>query len=179
MSILLRTTLSVLAVTAALAGTFSVAQAANPVVCAAYAQGAVFQQSRNINLGCGFGGIRWSGNYAGHYAWCLGAPIGAVQFEGNVRKNMLQQCAGGGGAQTKTFVAPKYNGLRLDWCYGWATNCGAYAAKAYCVSKGYPLLKSWGMAENIGTFTNTRILSTGQVCSGPDCDGFTSITCKK
>lgn len=171
--------LSALVAAMAWSGTSIVAQAANPAVCAMYAQGAVFQQSKNINLGCGYGGIRWSGNYAGHYAWCLGAPIGAVQFEGNVRKNMLQQCAGGGPSQTKTFVAPKYNGLRLDWCYGWASNCGAYAAKAYCVSKGYPLLKSWGKAENIGTFTNTRVFSTGQVCSGPDCDGFTSITCKR
>jgi len=40
-------------------------------------------------------------------------------------------------------------------------------------------MKNCGFAENIGTFTKTRVFSTGQVCSGPDCDGFSYITCKK
>ena len=35
------------------------------------------------------------------------------------------------------------------------------------------------IVANIGTFTKTRVFSTGQVCSGPDCDGFSYITCKK
>jgi hypothetical protein len=158
--------------------TGTVVQAANPVVCTAYAQGAIFQQNRNLAMGCGYSGLRWMNNFGAHYAWCLGAPYGAVQAEGNIRKSMLQQCAGGGN-KTKTFVNPKYKGLRLDWCYSWTANCGAYAAKAYCVSRGYPLLKAWGFAENIGTYTNTRVFSTSQVCHGPDCDGFSYITCKK
>lgn len=153
-------------------------QAASPVVCAAYAQGAVFQQKRNLDMGCGYAGARWSKKYGAHYAWCLGAPYGAVQAEGNARKSMLQQCAGGG-SQTKTFVNPKYKGLRLDWCYSWASDCGAVAAKAYCAYRGYPLVKSWGLAENIGSYTKTRVFSTSQVCDGPECDGFSQITCKK
>lgn len=124
------------------------AHAANPVVCAAYAQGAVYQQKRNLNMGCGYAGARWSKNYGAHYAWCLGAPYGVVQAEGNARKSMLQQCSGGG-VQTKQFVNPKYKGLRLDWCYSWGADCGAVAAKAYCVFRGYPLVKSWGWQRTL------------------------------
>ena len=167
------------AAAAFLVGTaMSSAQAANPVVCTAYANGAVQQQKKNLALGCGFVGPRWMKNFGAHYAWCLGAPLGFVQSEGNARAAMLQQCAGGG-SQVKTFSNPKYKGLRLDWCYSWGQDCGAYAAKAYCVYRGYPLLKSWGLAENIGAYTDTRVFSTNQVCQGPDCDGFSYITCKK
>ena len=150
-------------------------QAADPAVCAVYAASAVNQQKKNKNLGCGFAGGRWSNNGAGHYAWCLGAPNWAVQAETNARANMLANCPGGG-PQTKKFVNPKYNGLRLDWCYSWGAQCGAYAAKFFCKTKGYPLLKAWGKAENIG---KTRVISTNQVCNDPGCDGFTSITCGK
>ncbi len=88
---------------------------------------------------------------------------------------MLANC-GGGGQVTKKFVNPKYKGLRLDWCYSWGAQCGAPAAKFFCKTKGYPLLKAWGKAENIG---KTRVISTDEVCNDPGCDGFTSITCEK
>ncbi len=178
MELLAKLSASAALMVASLGFTAPNARAANAAVCTAYAQGAVFQQNKNLAMNCGYTGARWSKNYGAHYAWCLGAPYGAVQAEGNARKSMLQQCTGGG-SQTKTFVNPKYKGLRLDWCYSWGAECGAYAAKAYCVSRGYPLLKAWGIAENIGTYTATRVLSTGQVCDGPECDGFSYITCKK
>jgi len=158
------------------------AQAANPAACAAYAKSAVLQQNKNLALGCGFAGPRWNNVYLLHFNWCLTAPYSKVKSERHIRHAMLNQCAGAGPGPapfTKTFVEPMYNGLRLDWCYSWATQCGAFAAKAYCVAHGYPKVKSFGKASHIGTFTKTRVFSTGQVCAGPNCDGFTFIKCKK
>ena len=155
------------------------AQAANPAACVGYANQAVFQQHRNLAQGCGFVGPRWQKNYGLHYAWCLTAPYSAVKHETSARHHMLQQCTGGPVSFNKTFVEPMYNGLRLDWCYSWAAQCGAFAAKAYCVAHGYPHVNSFGKANNIGTFTKTRVFATNQICSGPQCDGFTFIKCQK
>jgi hypothetical protein len=153
------------------------ATAAPPLFCEAYAFKAVQQQKANLAKGCGYAGQRWMKKYALHYAWCLGATPGAANGETWARADLLKQCVGGGAV--KKFVAPVYMGLRLDWCRKWAQGCGQPAAKAFCLKKGYPFVKNFSMAENIGEFTNTRIISSGQVCSGPDCDGFTSITCSK
>ncbi len=68
------------------------AQAANPFFCNAYAQNAVFQEGQNVAKGCGFFGVRWSFNYAGHYAWCLSATPGMAMAERNARKWMLWSC---------------------------------------------------------------------------------------
>ena len=157
------------------------ATAADPAVCAVYATSAVAQNKKNKQMGCGYAGPRWSSKYAPHYAWCLGVGNPAVQAETNARAAMLNACGGGGGGGpvTKTFVDPKYKGLRLDWCRKGAAECGAPAAKAYCVYRGYPLVKGFGKADNIGTFTKTRVISTNQVCDGPDCDGFSYIKCSK
>ena len=153
-------------------------KAATPAVCSVYAASAVSQNQKNKQMNCGFTGSRWMSKPGLHYSWCLGASNSAVQAETNKRAAMLASC-GGGGSTVKNFVNPKYKGLRLDWCYKWGAECGAYAAKAYCVYRGYPLVKGFGKAENIGSYTKTRVFSTSQVCNGPDCDGFTYIKCSK
>lgn len=153
------------------------AKAAGPIFCAAYAQTAVAQQNKNVAKGCGFTGARWMNNAGLHYGWCLGATIAQANAETAARKAALATC--GGTPTTKTFANPKYNGYRLDWCYTEATGCGAPAAKAFCVGKGYPLVKSYGQAADIGTFTKTRIIGNNHLCSGNFCDGFSFITCKK
>jgi hypothetical protein len=152
-------------------------QAANPAYCAKYANLAVAQQNKNVVLGCGLTGPRWMNNYGLHYSWCLGAPLAAAKAETHARIAGLQQCAAA--SPVKTFANPKFNGLRLDWCYTDGTGCGAPAAKAFCVANGYPLVKSWGAAENIGTFTDTRIIGNNHICHGDYCDGFSYIKCSK
>ena len=63
--------------------------AGTPAVCNVYAAAAVSQQQKNLNLGCGYAGPRWSKNVAGHFAWCMGAGAPAIQAETNARASML------------------------------------------------------------------------------------------
>ncbi len=74
-----------------------------------------------------------------------------------------------------TFSKPKFKGKRLDWCLEWSEKCGKPAADAYCGTKGFDKAKSFAIAKGIG---NTRLIGTGENCSGPNCDGFKYITCK-
>lgn len=74
-----------------------------------------------------------------------------------------------------TFKKPKYKGKRLDWCREWSANCGKPAADAYCEFKGFSGSTDFAMAEDIG---NTRLISNGQSCTEPFCDGFKFVTCK-
>ena len=83
------------------------------------------------------------------------------------------------GETLATFLKPKFGGDRLDWCLNWASGCGKPAADAYCVHKGYQKSKIFVKANNIGSFTQTRLISTGAVCDQGFCDGFKKITCTK
>lgn len=78
-------------------------------------------------------------------------------------------------SQEETFKRPKFKGTRLDWCLTWGQNCGKPAADAYCDWKGYSQSTNFEIANDIG---HTRIISTGQVCNDPTCDGFKYISCK-
>lgn len=74
------------------------------------------------------------------------------------------------------YSEPEVDGVRVDWCYGWSKGCGKPAADAYCQSEGYAEAKEFDKAEGVGP---TRVLSTGQLCDDPTCDGFESLTCTK
>ena len=167
---------AILAVAAAASFAFpaSNALAGSPGACAAYAAKAVEQFNKNLNLGCGFGGPRWSADYAGHFSWCLIAETSAANSERNTRDNMLSQCAAPAAPATKIFFNPKIGGVRLDWCRVWANQCGGPAATEYCQGKGYNLAVSWKKDNNIGY---SRIITTGQICNQPGCDGFKRVRC--
>lgn len=60
--------------------------------CDGYARDAVAAHERNGSLGCGFGGDRWSQNFAGHRAWCIGAAQSQIDAERAARNTLLQQC---------------------------------------------------------------------------------------
>ncbi len=152
----------------------SSARAGSPGACAGYAAKAVEQFNRNLNLGCGFGGPRWSADYGGHFAWCLIAETAQANQERNIRNNMLNQCASPPAPATKVFFKPKIGGVRLDWCRVWANQCGGPAATQFCQGKGYALATNWKKANNIGY---TRIITSGQICNNPNCDGFKRIRC--
>jgi hypothetical protein len=78
---------------------------------------------------------------------------------------------------SQDFYAPMWGALRLDWCLVWGGQCGEPAATEFCRQSGYTKATAWEPATDIGTQTPTYVLGTGQTCSEPGCDGFTSITC--
>lgn len=75
------------------------------------------------------------------------------------------------------FEKPMYQGYRLDWCLGWASNCGEPAASAWCKTKNYNGANSWQQAPDIGGASHTKVLQTGQICDQAFCDGFAEIVC--
>lgn len=91
----------------------------------------------------------------------------------------LMVSAIGAHAEEKTFPKPKQGPYRVDWCYQWGVQCGQPAADRFCNSKGFVSSNDFVEDANIGSLTPTMIQGSGQVCNGPDCDGFTYITCKK
>jgi hypothetical protein len=65
---------------------------------------------------------------------------------------------------------------RLDWCLRWGEECGKPAADAYCRHRDprRPYAADFSMAQDIG---RTQIISSGEICADPGCDGFAHITC--
>lgn len=82
-------------------------------------------------------------------------------------------------AAEQTFAKPKQGPYRVDWCYQWGTQCGQPAADRFCQSKSFVKANDFEQAVNIGSLTPTIVQATGQICNGPECDGFTYITCVK
>jgi hypothetical protein len=76
----------------ALAGIFVTADAGAAANCEQYARSAVVDQERNVALGCGYAGPRWSTDEAGHFRWCAGARQTSVDAESAVRRNGLTNC---------------------------------------------------------------------------------------
>jgi hypothetical protein len=85
--------------------------------CSAYAATAAAQNKRNVGLGCGFTGPRWSSDPAGHIEWCetAAASIADLTRETNKRKALLARCA-----QTKQQKAAK-----KDACTAYANSAVA------------------------------------------------------
>ena len=61
--------------------------------CTTYAQEAVTAQNQNVAQ-CQFVGDRWSVNFDGHRAWCMGATPAARDGETSARRFALERCAG-------------------------------------------------------------------------------------
>jgi hypothetical protein len=92
---------------------------------------------------------------------------------------VMAMASAGAQAEEQTFAKPKQGPYRIDWCYQWGSQCGQPAADRFCMSKGFARSNDFVEAENIGSLTPTIVQGTGQVCNGPDCDGFTYVTCQK
>lgn len=60
--------------------------------CQAYARRAANAQLINEELGCGFGGPRWTSDREAHYDWCRNVPRSRAERESEARRNQLQRC---------------------------------------------------------------------------------------
>lgn len=63
----------------------------------------------------------------------------------------------------------------LDYCRDYGSSCGKPAADAFCMMKGHPAASGFQISDDIG---HTAIISTGNFCDDPTCDGFTKIQCE-
>jgi hypothetical protein len=68
------------------------AAAAPEHVCNAYAQAAVAAQQYNLANACGLAGDRWSLDFGGHKAWCLGVDQPLLDQESNARNGDIARC---------------------------------------------------------------------------------------
>jgi hypothetical protein len=58
--------------------------------CQQYAQTAVAQNQRNVQMRCGFTGPRWSSDLQLHHQWCMGVPRASADAETSARENALR-----------------------------------------------------------------------------------------
>ena len=82
----------VAALTLAALAASTVAHAAPPEVCRAYADQATSHENTNRERDCGFVGDRWSTNWNGHFQWCLGAATWQLDSENGARSGDLNRC---------------------------------------------------------------------------------------
>jgi hypothetical protein len=166
---------------------FGEARAESPQVCANYATASIKQQAVNLQQQCGLTGLGFSGDIGAHLAFCAIATKAQLEHEFIVRKNALAACAAQKQPEQPVqpqlqveymFKEPKIGGWRLDWCKFTADQCGAPAAVAFCQTQGHAKTNGFALAKGIGTFAPTKIIGNGQVCNGPNCDGFAWIKCK-
>jgi hypothetical protein len=81
-------------------------------------------------------------------------------------------------AAEQTFAKPKENGVRVDWCLNWGSQCGRPAADRFCQAKGFPQSNDFVEDVDVGsTGISTLVTGTNQICRGGYCDAFTYITC--
>jgi hypothetical protein len=78
---------------------------------------------------------------------------------------------------SRVFANPTWNEYRLDACLQWATNCGKPAADAFCRAKGFSTSFDSTLDLESG-YSSTRVIGTGQICTGPGCTGFQQIICQ-
>lgn len=60
--------------------------------CVGYGSAAVAQQAENVSLGCGFSGLRWHSDAAGHAGFCLLVGEGKASGETTIREEELAKC---------------------------------------------------------------------------------------
>ena len=79
----------------------------------------------------------------------------------------------------QVFFKPRFNGVRLDWCYEDEQGCGKKAADAWCDDEGFDEALKFQIASGYGPFRKTIEIGSGQVLVKPVTNAFKSITCVK
>ena len=82
-------------------------------------------------------------------------------------------------AMKQLFFKPKYNGVRLDWCYEEGNGCGKQAADAWCDDQGFDEAIKFQIASGIGPLKPTIHIGTGETTLQPLANAFKTITCVK
>jgi hypothetical protein len=77
-------------------------------------------------------------------------------------------------APSASFPAPTINGVAVDWCATWATNCGQGGADQFCRTQGYTRAQSWQHA----LINHTFVIGSNQHCQGAgSCGALRNVVC--
>jgi hypothetical protein len=72
------------------------------------------------------------------------------------------------------YPAPAVNGIPVDWCATFATNCGQGGADQFCQSQGYARASGWTWAY----VDQTYVIGSNQVCQvAGSCGALRDVTC--
>jgi hypothetical protein len=62
----------------------------------------------------------------------------------------------------------------VDRCLNWGVNCEKPAADYFCRQNGYSAAETYRVAP----MRPTLVAGDDKVCDQPECQGFTTITCR-
>lgn len=149
-------------------------------------QGLVADQCESWSTNCGDGGarafcrlrgyervVRWEHSKPGR-TWVIGSARDCTgDFCTGYR---FVECAGPlplTAAGTRRFQPALANGLAVDNCESWSTNCGEPGARAFCRGEGYGRALQWEFNRP----GRTWVIGSGRACEGDFCIGFTYVVC--
>ncbi len=76
-------------------------------------------------------------------------------------------------ASTRSYSSPKANGVVIGACLADGKSCGKMAADAFCKREGF----SESILFAREAVTTARILDSGDMCEGGNCEAFKRIKC--
>jgi hypothetical protein len=87
---------------------------------------------------------------------------------------VLVASAAPGTAAVRTYFSPELQGYRASSCLADGRTCGKPAADAWCRLNGWSSALIFQREPEPGV---TRIVDSGDLCSGPACTSFRQIKC--
>lgn len=76
----------------------------------------------------------------------------------------------------KQFAYPRYNDMRVDWCYKQDEQCGKRAADSFCTHMGFMHAQSFLKEAQVAA---TKTIGSQSLCFGSQCNAFKLITCSR
>lgn len=74
----------------------------------------------------------------------------------------------------RTYVLPRVEKYRIDWCYENGKGCGKKVANSFCRRLGFA--RAINYKQDIAVYAS-REIGDGRLCFGDSCKGFSSVTC--
>ncbi len=74
-------------------------------------------------------------------------------------------------------MQPRIDGVRLDWCLSYGSDCGEEVAYKWGIDNNYSKLLYWEIDKDIGVNEPTFTLNSRESCFKDSCDSFKTIVC--
>jgi hypothetical protein len=142
---------------------FAYAGTAYPNVCFCGNRYGSLGPAGNCDVPCpGSPGEMCGGGYAAS-VWAVGGGGG----QGDTRP------ADPGHRQGGHFPRPTVDGIRVDWCATWSTDCGQAGADQFCRAQGYRRAAQWGWEHA----ERTWVMGSRQHCNSSACGALRDVIC--